>query len=89
MYIYIYDICLYFVTLCILLIGASFAEALGMCTVAPSLRKRHNNSPNLSSAKVIKLEANISSTLNNKKQSSVKNEPTSSDSLHVSYFDIQ
>ncbi|XP_043676753.1 transcription elongation factor B polypeptide 3 [Vespula pensylvanica] len=62
--------------------GASFAEALGMCTVAPSLRKRHNNSPNLSSAKVIKLETNISSTLNNKKQSSVKNEPTSSDSLH-------
>ncbi|XP_046828087.1 transcription elongation factor B polypeptide 3 [Vespa crabro] len=62
--------------------GASFAEALGMCTVAPSSRKRHNNSPNLNNAKVIKLETNISSTLNNKKQSSVKNEATSSDSLH-------
>lgn len=61
--------------------GASFAEALGMCTVAPSSRKRHNNSPNLSSAKV-KSEPNTSSTLNNKKQSSVRSEVTSSDSLH-------
>lgn len=81
--------CLYFKTfLCFLLAGASFAEALGMCTVAPSSRKRHNNSPNLSNVKV-KLESNISSTLNNKKAPSVKNEPTSSDNLHVSYFDIQ
>ncbi|XP_015177965.1 PREDICTED: transcription elongation factor B polypeptide 3-like isoform X2 [Polistes dominula] len=62
--------------------GASFAEALGMCTVAPGSKRRHNNSPNLNSSKGFKSETNVSSTLNNKKQSSTKPEATSSDSLN-------
>lgn len=44
--------------------GASFAEALGMCTMAQTSRKRTNNSPNTSTAKMFKAEQ---STASNKK----------------------
>ncbi|KOC62922.1 Transcription elongation factor B polypeptide 3 [Habropoda laboriosa] len=53
--------------------GASFAEALGMCTMAQPSKKRINNSPNTSSAKVIKIEP---PTTSNKKPT-VKTESTS------------
>ncbi|XP_076162465.1 transcription elongation factor elongin A [Ptiloglossa arizonensis] len=57
--------------------GASFAEALGMCTMTQPSRKRSSNSSNSSSAKLIKPEQ---STPNNKKPL-LKTEPTSSDPL--------
>ncbi|KAG7208446.1 hypothetical protein KM043_014673 [Ampulex compressa] len=57
--------------------GASFAEALGMCTVAQPTKKRSNNSPIVAPAKVIKTEPNSSATVNNKKPSSSKIEVTS------------
>lgn len=58
--------------------GASFAEALGMCTMAQTSRKRTNNSPNTSTAKMFKAEQ---STASNKK-TAVKSESTS-DTLQV------
>ena len=60
--------------------GASFAEALGMCTMAQPSRKRINNtSTNSSSAKMIKPEP---TTTNNKKPVvQLKPEPTNSDPL--------
>ncbi|CAK9816426.1 Transcription elongation factor B polypeptide 3 [Anthophora quadrimaculata] len=53
--------------------GASFAEALGMCTIAQPSKKRINNSPNTSSAKVIKIEQSSTSS----KKTTVKTESTS------------
>ncbi|XP_003700655.1 transcription elongation factor elongin A [Megachile rotundata] len=50
--------------------GASFAEALGMCTMAQLSKKRSNNSPSSSSAKIIKPEQSVT---NNKK--TTKTEP--------------
>ncbi|XP_043260818.1 transcription elongation factor B polypeptide 3 isoform X1 [Colletes gigas] len=57
--------------------GASFAEALGMCTMAQPSRKRSNITSNPTSTKLIKQEP---PTVNNKK-SVPKTEPTSSDPL--------
>ncbi|XP_043789286.1 transcription elongation factor B polypeptide 3 [Apis laboriosa] len=54
--------------------GASFAEALGMCTMTQVSKKRNNNSPNTSTSKVMKTEQ--STTISNKKIT-VKIEPTS------------
>ncbi|PBC26069.1 Transcription elongation factor B polypeptide [Apis cerana cerana] len=55
--------------------GASFAEALGMCTITQLSKKRNNNSPNTSStSKVMKTEQ--STTISNKKITP-KTEPTS------------
>ncbi|XP_060823679.1 transcription elongation factor B polypeptide 3 [Bombus pascuorum] len=53
--------------------GASFAEALGMCTMAQTSKKRTNNLPNTSTAKMLKAEQ---STASNKK-TAVRNESTS------------
>ncbi|OAD57386.1 Transcription elongation factor B polypeptide 3 [Eufriesea mexicana] len=53
--------------------GASFAEALGMCTMAQPSKKRNNNSPNTSAAKMIKIEQSTSSN----KKTAVKIESTS------------
>lgn len=58
--------------------GASFAEALGMCTMAQTSRKRTNNSPNTSTAKMFKAEQ---STASNKKIAA-KSESTN-DTLQV------
>ncbi|XP_050463941.1 transcription elongation factor B polypeptide 3 isoform X2 [Cataglyphis hispanica] len=52
--------------------GASFAEALGMCTMPQPSKKRHNNSPNLISTKSIKTEP-LSPPVNNK--NTLKSEP--------------
>ncbi|XP_072752230.1 transcription elongation factor B polypeptide 3 [Anoplolepis gracilipes] len=51
--------------------GASFAEALGMCTMPQLSKKRHNNSPNLISSKTIKTER-LSPPISNKKTPTVK-----------------
>lgn len=61
--------------------GASFAEALGMCTVAQSSKKRNNNSPNSSTSKISKPEQISSSPATSKKQPTLKPEPTNSDNL--------
>ncbi|XP_029661578.1 transcription elongation factor B polypeptide 3 isoform X1 [Formica exsecta] len=45
--------------------GASFAEALGMCTMPQPSKKRHNNSPNLIPTKSIKTER-LSPPISNK-----------------------
>lgn len=65
-------------------IGASFAEALGMCTMTHQnlSKKRNNNSPNTSTSKVMKTEQ--ATTINNKKVTA-KMEPTSSN-LQVIYI---
>lgn len=57
--------------------GASFAEALGMCTMTHQnlSKKRNNNSPNTSTSKVMKTEQ--ATTISNKKVTA-KMEPTSS-----------
>ncbi|KAL6427537.1 hypothetical protein ACFW04_008787 [Cataglyphis niger] len=52
--------------------GASFAEALGMCTMPQPSKKRHNNSPNVISTKSIKTEP-LSPPINNK--NTLKSEP--------------
>lgn len=54
--------------------GASFAEALGMCTMPQPSKKRHNNSPNPISSKSIKTER-LSPPVSNKKTPTVKSEP--------------
>ncbi|GAB1864272.1 Transcription elongation factor B polypeptide 3 [Camponotus japonicus] len=55
--------------------GASFAEALGMCTMPQlSTKKRHTNSPNVISSKSIKTER-LSPPISNKKTPTVKSEP--------------
>ncbi|XP_017886928.1 transcription elongation factor B polypeptide 3 [Ceratina calcarata] len=51
--------------------GASFAEALGMCTITQPSKKRIINSPNTSTAKVIKTEQ---PTTTNNKNVAVKSE---------------
>ncbi|CAL7951355.1 unnamed protein product [Xylocopa violacea] len=53
--------------------GASFAEALGMCTMAQPSKKRTNNSPNTSSTKMVKTEPSTTSN----KIIAVKTESTS------------
>lgn len=58
--------------------GASFAEALGMCTMAQTSRKRTNNSPNTSTSKMFKAEQ---STASNKK--TAVNSESTSDTLQV------
>lgn len=63
-------------------IGASFAEALGMCTMTQVSKKRNNNSPNTSASKVMKAEQ--SAAINNKKVT-VKIEPTNNN-LRVIYI---
>ncbi|XP_015584709.1 transcription elongation factor B polypeptide 3 isoform X2 [Cephus cinctus] len=54
--------------------GASFAEALGMCTMPLPSRKRNNNSPNLSPTKVIKTEPSTSSSVTNIPSMNIKTE---------------
>ncbi|KZC03778.1 Transcription elongation factor B polypeptide 3 [Dufourea novaeangliae] len=56
--------------------GASFAEALGMCTVAQPSKKRINNTASTSSTKPVKVEQ-----LTNIKKSVPKNESVNSDPL--------
>lgn len=63
-------------------LGASFAEALGMCTITQLSKKRNNNSPNTSTSKVMKTEQSI--TISNKKITP-KTEPTSNN-LQVIYI---
>lgn len=64
-------------------LGASFAEALGMCTITQLSKKRNNNSPNTSStSKVMKTEQ--LTTISNKKITP-KTEPTSNN-LQVIYI---
>ncbi|XP_043519098.1 transcription elongation factor B polypeptide 3 isoform X2 [Frieseomelitta varia] len=53
--------------------GATFAEALGMCTMAQTSKKRNSNTPSTNTAKMFKGEQ---STTSNKK-TVVKTEPTS------------
>ncbi|XP_034194172.1 transcription elongation factor elongin A isoform X1 [Osmia lignaria lignaria] len=50
--------------------GASFAEALGMCTMAQLSKKRSNNSPSSSSTKTVKTEQLIT----NSKKTALKTE---------------
>lgn len=61
-------------------LGASFAEALGMCTMPQPSKKRHNNSPNLISTKSIKTEP-LSPPINNK--NTLKSEPEYGESSNV------
>lgn len=62
--------------------GASFAEALGMCTMPQPSKKRHNNSPNPISSKSIKTER-LSPPVSNKKTPTVKSEPEYGESSNV------
>ncbi|XP_054005069.1 transcription elongation factor B polypeptide 3 isoform X1 [Hylaeus anthracinus] len=57
--------------------GASFAEALGMCTMAQPSRKRNNNPSNSGSAKLVKPEQSTTNT----KKPLPKSESTSTDPL--------
>ncbi|TGZ47471.1 uncharacterized protein Eloa isoform X1 [Temnothorax longispinosus] len=57
--------------------GASFAEALGMCSI-PKSKKRQSNSSNTHSSKPIKTEP-MSPPVNNRKIPTVKPEPECSD----------
>ncbi|XP_011332905.1 transcription elongation factor B polypeptide 3 isoform X2 [Ooceraea biroi] len=59
--------------------GASFAEALGMCTMPQPSRRRHTISPNLNSSKLIKTEP-TSPPINNRKLPVIKTEPECDDS---------
>nr|XP_031837825.1 transcription elongation factor B polypeptide 3 isoform X2 [Nomia melanderi] len=57
--------------------GASFAEALGMCTIAQPSRKRINNSASTSSTKTVKVDPPTTPT----KKPVVKTEPINTDPL--------
>lgn len=63
------------------LLGASFAEALGMCTIQPSRKRQSNISPNPNRS--IKVEP-PSPPINNKKLPLIKTEPECEESPSVS-----
>ncbi|XP_012543329.1 transcription elongation factor B polypeptide 3 [Monomorium pharaonis] len=58
--------------------GASFAEALGMCSMPQPTKKRQSNSSNMNSSKLIKTEQ-LSSPVDNRKILTVKSEPECGD----------
>lgn len=65
-------------------IGTSFAEALGMCTIPQSSKKRNNNLSNLNPSKSIKTEQTLSPIKNQK--ISVKIEPEDDVQPNVTFF---
>lgn len=71
----------------IFFLGASFAEALGMCSMPQPSKKRQNNSSNIHSSKSIKTEQMLS-PVNNKKIPIVKMEPEcdSPNVIFMSYY---